>query len=404
MRRTWLCAPALAFASVLASGGAAQARPNNDCAGFTSLDDPAPVAAHYRPKYDTLTHRLLDLEKVTGHVKPEMYALLDAVIDRARAHLEPYPKNPTPEESLAYARKALPIVHCTLAASGFTTGGSGNVPLLSDMLQLTHFPSTIGFEGDAVGMLVTAHKSWDFHDTDCDTGALLYMAVAETMGWPLSFVTIPGHAFVRWTADPTHRFDFETTDGGEMPAGAGGDIDAHYVGLFHLTKDQLADMFVFQDMSRGDVMAQHHLIVAGTLRSLEAHEKHPDYTPSLREFERAIHDRPDWAAPYNALAWHYAVMAPDPAMRMTALRYALKAVALRKASDTSDTLACTWAALGDFDKAIATEPDPSGPLDDLTPEDRETVRADWKVIHEHKRCAVDANYYDVDGAVYTPPH
>lgn len=44
---------------------------------------------------------------------------------------------------------------------------------------------------------------------DCDTSAMIAIAVAHEMGWPVKMVVVPGHAFVRWDDGEGTRFNFD---------------------------------------------------------------------------------------------------------------------------------------------------------------------------------------------------
>lgn len=324
---------------------------------------PVDIADHgssYRRKYDTLAHRLLDDERPTGRVRPQMYAILDAIIDQARASLPPYPAHPSPEESVAYGEKALPEIDCILLADGFAWRNK-DVRLLSDMLTLTHVADIqeILSHDAARDDRLAMRAARNYYIADCDTGALIYIAVAEAMHLPLALVPLPEHVFVRWTADAKHRFDYETTAGHVEKPLADGSIDWAYASYLPKNDAAARNRRYLADMTPDQYRAMHFYFLGATLRMQQRGRSDPDFSSMLDAFQSAIRLDPAMDVPYNDIAWYYSAVHPEKRMRRLALRYALRASALHSDPAYDDTLACAYAALGDFVKAAATEPDPA---------------------------------------------
>ncbi len=371
----------LALWCVLVSVSGATA--DGDC-----RDGPKNLREHHT--YRTLVHRLLDDEAVTGHVTPQMYAFLDSIIDQARLYLKPYPAEPTPEESESYGRRALPVIACILAANDVVqTDLETGIPLFSDALALTS----------------DGRSSELHHYKDCDTGSYFYLAIAQVLGLPLTGVQVPRHMFVRWTTDKTHRFDFETTADEIMAPGEDGDIDGYYRTHFKLGVDTIGMRRELADLTDDEILSVHHVFVAQYLRAHEAKKARPSFSAMLKEFELAIRYDPNWAGPYNEIAWYHIAMRPRFEMQLTALRYALRAGRLSQQDAVRDTIACAWAGLGEFEKARRIEPDPDGPLDVTSDnaDGRAAIRNDRDAMVHRRPCRDSIQSYIEPDEFYPPP-
>ena len=78
---------------------------------------------------------------------------------------------------------------------------------------------------------------------------------------------------------------------------------------------------------------------------------------AAKHFREALRLRPDWAAPLNELAWILATQPnSDLNERKEALNLALRAAELTRRQDSNvlDTLAASYASVGQFDQAVAT--------------------------------------------------
>jgi len=316
----------------------------------------AQVDASYQRKYDTIAHRLLDNERPTGQVTPQMYAVLDSVIDQVRAELPPYPDRPTPAEAESYGRRALPVIDCALTANGFVWG-EHTVLLLSDGLTPVHAEDTREYlTGDLRrNRLVKARASHDYYAVDCDTAAFIYLGVGDALHLPIAFVVIPDHAFVRWIPG---ALDFETTQGTFAAPGSAGE-QARYRPFFLGKRSTTSHRHELENLSRDQIFGFHHALVAQGIRFRLAGKPDPDFAPMLKEFDAAIRADPDLDYPYDEIAWYHTVMRPDPQKAALALQYAQLAWALSDEPANANTLACIYAARGDFDRAAEIELPPN---------------------------------------------
>ena len=86
------------------------------------------------------------------------------------------------------------------------------------------------------------------------------------------------------------------------------------------------------------------------------HEESGHYAKAAADFERCIALRPESASGYNALAWLRATCAqPEHRDPRKALSLAKKAVAMDRRPHVLDTLACAYAANGQFARAARTQ-------------------------------------------------
>ena len=119
------------------------------------------------------------------------------------------------------------------------------------------------------------------------------------------------------------------------------------------------------DLTRDQLLAVHHVMIAQTLRSQQADARHPNYRPMLREYQAAIRYDPelDWA--YAELAWFHGVIRPEPETAALASDYARRAVELADEPTYRNVQACLRALRGDFFGARGAELE-SGKLGDAS--------------------------------------
>ena len=105
------------------------------CLTTPSAPDFPPVLSDYARKYNTIEHKVLDDERSSNHVTPQMYSVLDRLIDEAVAELPPYPANISVANAKAFAAEQLGKIDCLLLSHGFVYPGKGLVQSLSDGLE-----------------------------------------------------------------------------------------------------------------------------------------------------------------------------------------------------------------------------------------------------------------------------
>jgi hypothetical protein len=249
-----------------------------------------------------------------------------------------------------FAVKSLKTIDCILVSHGFVYPGIGLVQLLSDGLDSTTFTEPEYFEAllnspHNAGRIafIEQRKPGPYYVVDCDIAAYIYLAVGETMQYPLSMVQMPLHNFVRWGRPNGGYIDFETMDGTETD-------DNYYAALWRIPPKFIGTPGVLTTMSSAELLAYEHFGIAIAI------SWKLDYPGAIAEYEKSITVDATLGDASNNLAWLYTV-APDPKYRdgQKAVGYALKAIAISANGDWLDTLACAYGLTGNFQAGVDAE-------------------------------------------------
>lgn len=157
----------------------------------------------------TLAEISLDIEAESFRVPESCYTTLENLLDRAETEIDAEDK---PE-------KILSKIAGILKEEGFRDGKM--VYLLSHGLQTKKI--------------------------DCKGYSVLYFSIAEGLGLPLSIVTAPNHAFVRWNDTP--NFDWETMHGGKKQT------DRDYIERFNIHPKTIRDGVYLRNLAREEATA-----------------------------------------------------------------------------------------------------------------------------------------------------
>ena len=181
-------------------------------------------------KYNTVAHRLLQVEELafqqSGADYGGMYAVLDSVIDLAGDKI-----SLIREEGLADREEALRIMEAIDRAlweldfiicikTSFLSEALRRTRLPQDKSGIHFYEETEARPGDSSVYygaslnrtaypqvtLMSAEKKAEFlanpqrhyHLFDCDLGGYIYLGVGEALGLPIYLVEVPGHFFVRY--------------------------------------------------------------------------------------------------------------------------------------------------------------------------------------------------------------
>ncbi|MCP4675687.1 MAG: tetratricopeptide repeat protein [Deltaproteobacteria bacterium] len=158
---------------------------------------PVAVPRSYQPKYKTLAHEVLDIER-EHNIGVEGYFLLDKILGSAR------------DEPLTASIEDLSPRERALLA----------LDAISNLL------ASFGFEYDNVNLLSLGLSR---RRVNCDGYSVLYLAVGEILGLPIKMVRAPQHTFVRWHLDEKEYINWETTIGQERD-------DAYYISKHRIAK------------------------------------------------------------------------------------------------------------------------------------------------------------------------
>jgi hypothetical protein len=182
---------------------------------------------------------------------------------------------------------------------------------------------------------------------DCDLASFIYMTIGESQNWPLEFIEVPGHNFVRWRfADGTH-LNWDPNDAQQysdedyrrgMPRTMGPPFDeaTESAGRYLVARTPEEIDGYYMSLFVTDIVAPK--CIEDAYRLVGTHDGMP-------------------AVVYNNLAWAFATL---PALQGTELagqatRLARLAVGKQPKCNYWDTLSCAYAAEGAFEKALEVE-------------------------------------------------
>lgn len=175
---------------------------------------------------------------------------------------------------------------------------------------------------------------------DCDTGSFLFLSIADELNLPVSIVEVENpdysparefgdHSFVRWTLPDGSTVDWDPNSESQRS----GDEQSHLYG-FAWSEEQLIGYVFF-------------------LRGLDW-EKLGKFEKAVSDYEQSIERFPAWTKAKNNMAWLLASRSELQHLgrQEEALALAKEVVAANPVANNRDTLACTYALIGDFESAI----------------------------------------------------
>lgn len=287
---------------------------------------------------------------------------LDDLLDKAGKALRSMGVANWKEANQLVAEQGLGAVDRVLAESGYvvciktsllsTTLGQP-IPLASSsdsmmrvedkLCALVRQPS---YRNDAI----QSHWREGLRPLDCDLGALLYLAIAQRNGLPLTFVEVPDHNFVRWHLPDGSYFNWDNND-----AAAYNDDDYRQARprtvstTFGPEEEKLNGYLL--DMSLEEIRVYYVGLIIGKIpdgsgKCIE--ELYSEVRTNLtgdstaqNNFAWAFSTRPEFAGTA------YGARAVELAERATAMQ--------SKDCNFWDTLSCAYAAVGRFVDAIRIE-------------------------------------------------
>lgn len=306
---------------------------------------------NYHTKYHTIAHEMLDDEFGLGIVTPDMYALLDNVVDWVKAALPARTATEYRALDEAGALSVLTTIDKVLYNHGFVYPAypMGWVDLLSDGLTPRTFNADelkdirdLTSENDRRTAAIDAIGSGPFYLVDCDIASFLYLAVADVLHMPIAMVDLPSHDFIRWDLGGGTYVNFETMYGSKSS-------DADFAGFGQTAASVKAGLFMTAWTS-DETLGYHAQIIASKWSGMNDYvrERH------LGQYAAALYPR--FVNAWNEIAWAD-VMADDPKVRTNPLTLveAQKAVAGFAYANNLDTLACAQAEAGQWTDAVKTE-------------------------------------------------
>ncbi|MFV8755973.1 hypothetical protein ACNOYE_35930 [Nannocystaceae bacterium ST9] len=327
---------------------------------------PADELSAHKPTPGT-AHRLLRMEaellhECNGRDGNEWYASmskpLDDVVAHARSRIRKLNVQDWSKASSEQVVTAFREIDIGLHESGFAVcvfvqllSESLGEPVLPDDERTRRLPvgdksCIILSEPDYRERYLRKHRCSGLRPIDCDLSSFVYMTIAEAEEWPLSFVEVPGHNFVRWRfADGSH-LNWDTNDAQQYTDDEYRRGDAGTAGPFDEATERAGGYL--RDMTQGQIDGYYislfidRIDTPGCLKSAyDQVGEHNGMPPVV----------------YNHFAWAFATKVEFQGTRHASQAPKLGELATAADPDCAfwDTLSCAYAANGDFDKAAEVE-------------------------------------------------
>jgi tetratricopeptide (TPR) repeat protein len=298
---------------------------------------------------------MLDLENEVDPVPVTKYEVFDSILQDAKQKVTFNPDVHEHEFRRRQVLNALRQIDDVLADHNVIYPPGDWILTLAEGLQ----PHTLT-EADAKAALAHNHtqkridhiknyKGKTFYYMDCDILSFMYMSIGELIGLDLHLVDCPTHNFVRYAFSETDYIDWETTGPEET-------TDKLYRMIYpNITSTNIEERVYLATMTPDETLGYFFSLRGARCEKLTP----PNYQQAEADYKTAMHLYPQAAGPHNALAWIY-VAAPGlwHGLSDMPIELALRAVSIQPHdSEFLDTLATTYAAARDFDKAIMFEQD-----------------------------------------------
>jgi tetratricopeptide (TPR) repeat protein len=277
-----------------------------------------PTPRKYTPARSNIGVEALDIESEACFVPDTAYQLLDRIIDLVKAKAGPVAPPQDDRGRIAFALNIGRITGEVLAELGF------GLYIPTDTL------------GDA---LVPKNEIGEpaRHIIDCDTGSLILLSVAHTLGIDASLVeiTLPsgsGHNFARWQI------------GGQT-------IDWDTNGRAQCVMPLNNPKFQGRSMTHEETIA-YILVLRAARRS-----RNGETVKALDDYRLAIEKFPEHPSAYNNFIWNVATKSfvdRDKA-KVEALGYVETLLNIQRSANNLDTVACIFALDDQFKKAAEYE-------------------------------------------------
>ena len=288
---------------------------------------------------------ILRIESAALPVKAEEFALLRSIVDEARRSLPR--KIDTQDKAAALA--TLKTIDAILVRRGFIYDGPGDVDNLHDtlapkVLNAAEYRTALNSSHNTRRhALMEVDPQRQFYVSDCDTASFIYLELADALDLPIRLVEAPRHNFVRWEFEDGTHLNFETMDGEAKS-------DEAYTAGWGIPETTIRPGFHMVSFTDDEVRGYVIRMRGQTFGELG------NFARTKADANTAMRLNPRSPGPLNALAWVLATCAPASCRDgASAVELATRAVAQWKHHNYIDTLACAYAAAGDFKRAEATE-------------------------------------------------
>ncbi len=302
----------------------------------------APARTH------TFAHQILDLEAEVTPVPKASRELLDSIFAAARKSIDFDPAVKDPAARKRQAIHILKTIDSILTEHNILfPPGDDDVPSLSAGLaertldDAAFEEACILLENKRRAKYLEAHRKEKMHCMDCDISSIVYVGIGEAIGADIRMVDLPGHVFVRWHFNDTDYFDWDTNNAQE-------DNDRDYKKSEELTDRQIKDRIYLASLSRDEALGYCYDLRADSFAKIKKFDR------AVADYRRAMELYPQAPIPRRDLAWLYlstpGLAVPSQAEVMDLAKYATRVEAQN--AKHWDTLACAYAASGNFSEAL----------------------------------------------------
>jgi tetratricopeptide (TPR) repeat protein len=309
-------------------------------------DRPSPTATQpaspYVRQYNTIAHRILDIESQADPVSDDTYKQLDellvALADAAQQARRLNASDADPRIAiLAAIDRALTdqCYACVIPTHG-----------LADMLrprQLNKYVAGMP-ENKNRRESIESRRDRPYHYFDCDTACMVYLAVAELTGLPLAMAEAPRHTYLTFAWDDAEPILWDVNSGAVITREW---IHDRYGPPPHTASNDAYGL----PLSRHELIG-HVYFLRGVTRELRG-----EFDFAIEDYRLSVALHPRSPAARNNLAWMLAAR-PETQRRCganEAVTLAREAVMRYRDPQLVDTLACALAAAGRFDEAVAAQ-------------------------------------------------
>lgn len=276
----------------------------------------------YQPKHKGVGFDLLSFESEACFVPDDSFKLLDEIVDEIVQRVASHGEFARESDKALLASSTTSTV---LTERGFALW----IPTenFSDMLTFRR-----------------ADSDKYRHIFDCDTGSVVLLTVADSLGMSASLVetTIPGldpkdivqHNYVQWRMADGSFFNWDMNAKQVCKAPQGNQLP------FQGKPQSSGQFWAYQKSLRGQIW-----------------ERNGQYSPAIADYRSAMMDWPERPGAYNGLAWVVATkdFPERQSLSNLAMNAAIRASSARPDANIMDTVACMHAFRGDFANAIKTE-------------------------------------------------
>lgn len=172
------------------------------------------LAQRYSWKYNTIAHRLLEIEETTGSISIEgekavlfdsEHKVIDMYIDTAIYYIRPIIANIQDRNSKV--KKIFEELDSSLFRNNII------ICVTIDLLSQGLMPK---LQSEYSCVIETwrykLEENRKYYGVDCDLSAFLYLSVGEVLNLPIKYVEVPGHSFVRWRFNDSVHMNWDTND------------------------------------------------------------------------------------------------------------------------------------------------------------------------------------------------